>query len=75
MLLDISMPTMSGLQLLKRLELSGSDLPVILITAHEDKYLELTDQSSALACLHKPLQEEETLAMIDQGLARWNSED
>ena len=36
LVLDVRMPGMSGLELQKYLADSGSDMPVIFITAHED---------------------------------------
>ncbi len=36
LILDMCMPKMSGLELQKRLVDSGSDMPIIFITAHED---------------------------------------
>jgi len=71
MLLDIRMPGMTGLELLARLKAEGCELPVVLITGDAEASRDISANSSALACLHKPLQEDELLAVIHEGLSKW----
>ena len=73
LVLDISMPGMSGLELVSHLEASGSELPVILITAHEDRYDKFTKSPNAIACLYKPLHEKELMMMIEKGMSKWKN--
>ena len=70
---DICMPGMTGLELIEHLEGSGNELPVILITAYEDKLRECFKSRNTVGCLLKPLLEEELLAMIEKGLAKCTS--
>lgn len=67
------MPGMSGLDLVNHLEESGNELPVILITAHEDEYRQFKAGSNTIACLFKPLHEDELLTMIEKGMSKWES--
>ena len=53
--LDVSMPTISGIELRRRLKASGSTIPVIFITALDT--VEVRTQAFDLGCagfLHKP---------------------
>jgi DNA-binding NarL/FixJ family response regulator len=52
--LDISMPGMSGLEATGRMRRRGSDVAVVYLTAHsEDDILEAAWKSGALAYVHK----------------------
>ena len=65
LVLDVRMPKMSGLDLQKRLIESGSKVPIIFITAHED--LESREQAmnaGAIAFLRKPFEEQLLLEAI-----------
>jgi FixJ family two-component response regulator len=55
LVLDITMPGMSGLELAEDLKRCGSKIPVIFITAQRDEKVRLQalDQG-AIACLFKP---------------------
>ncbi|MBS0592261.1 MAG: response regulator [Proteobacteria bacterium] len=68
-LLDIHMPGLSGLQVLQRLQASGTRLPVVLITANDSA--ELAQQGRALGAvgvLLKPFSAEAMLAAIDAAI-------
>ena len=65
LVLDVRMPRMGGLDLQRRLNESGSKIPIIFITAHEDS--ELRDQAmnaGAIAFLRKPFEEQLLLEAI-----------
>jgi FixJ family two-component response regulator len=54
-ILDVRMPQMSGLELQEHLVCSGSKIPIIFITAHEDEVAyTLAIASGATAFLQKP---------------------
>jgi len=56
LVLDLQMPGMGGLGLLKRLADSGTRLPVIILTAHgDDDMRRRTIQVGATAFLEKPV--------------------
>ena len=74
LVLDVRMPKMSGLELQKYLADSGSDMPVIFITAHEDiqarrKALE----AGAIEFLKKPIEEQILLDGIQRTLSSYSS--
>ena len=57
LVLDLRMPGMGGLGLLKRLAASGSRIPVIIVTAHgDDDTRQRLLQAGAVAFLEKPVQ-------------------
>ncbi len=65
MLLDIKMPGLDGLAVLKRLQERGYDIPVIIITGHGDvsTAVEAT-KSGAFDFFEKPLQRERVLVSL-----------
>lgn len=71
MLLDVRMPDMSGLDVLKEVRLTRPELPVILLTA----YIDVRDavaaiKSGAVDYLEKPIDLDELIAAIDDALGR-----
>ncbi len=61
--LDLRMPGMSGLDLLRQLAASGSRIPVIILTAHgDDETRRRSLQAGAVAFLEKPFQ---SAALLD----------
>ena len=57
LVLDLRMPGMGGLALLRRLAASGSRIPVIIVTAHgDDDTLQRLLEAGAVAFLEKPVQ-------------------
>jgi FixJ family two-component response regulator len=65
LVLDVRMPKMSGLALQKRLIESGSKVPIIFITAHEDsESREQAMNAGAIAFLRKPFEEQLLLEAI-----------
>lgn len=71
LILDVRMPELSGIELQKQLAASGSKLPVIFITAHEDTLAEKTAlEAGAVAFLHKPFDDQLLFDAIDIALNR-----
>jgi FixJ family two-component response regulator len=70
LVLDLRMPGMGGLGLLRQLVAAGSRIPVIILTAHgdEDTRLRLL-QAGAIAFLEKPVQGAALLDAVRGALA------
>lgn len=69
LVLDVSMPGMTGPELQKELVRKGNRIPVIFITAHSDeKGWPALLNSGAVACLLKPFSEEAIVAAIRTAL-------
>jgi len=65
LVLDVRMPKMNGLELQKVLVESGSKIPIIFITAHEDsESRERAMNAGAIAFLRKPFEEQLLLEAI-----------
>jgi len=65
LILDVFMPGMTGLALQKQLASSGSKLPTILITAHEDTRMrQAALEEGAVAFLQKPFEDQTLLDAI-----------
>jgi FixJ family two-component response regulator len=68
-LLDLHMPRMSGLQVLRALQAARRALPIIVITAHDaPETREQCLAAGASAFLRKPLEEHELLDTITAAL-------
>ena len=72
LVLDVRMPGMNGLELQKYLTDSGSDMPIIFITAHEDiqarrKALE----AGAIDFIKKPFDDQTLLDGIQRALSNY----
>jgi two-component system response regulator HydG len=69
MLLDMDMPNVSGLDVLKHLRAAGIDLPVIILTGVSDVDLAVRSlKLGAFDYLTKPVDEEKLLEVIDSAL-------
>lgn len=69
--LDIHMPDMSGLDLLRELRRAGDQLPVILVTGRREPAAQTQAQSlGAIALLDKPISHPALFAAIDKALKR-----
>jgi FixJ family two-component response regulator len=65
LILDVRMPGLSGFDLREHLAASGSELPIIFITAYDDVHMrERAEKSKVIAYLHKPLDDEALLDAI-----------
>jgi FixJ family two-component response regulator len=70
LILDVSMPGMSGPELHRELLRRGSNVPVIFITAHADESLSPTlIEQGAVACLFKPFSETELFDALQAAIA------
>ncbi len=71
LVLDLRMPGMSGLELQRHLSASGSKMPIVFITAHEDPEAgKLAMEAGAVAFLQKPFDEQTLLDAIAAGLGK-----
>jgi FixJ family two-component response regulator len=71
LIVDLQMPDMTGLELQKHLLRSGIQIPVIIITAHDEAGArERCKSAGAVTLLSKPLQESVLLAAIDDATTR-----
>jgi FixJ family two-component response regulator len=69
LVLDVRMPGMGGIELLRRLVTSHRKIPVILITAYEEEGMRARALSGgAAAVLIKPFSEEALLSAIHSAL-------
>jgi RNA polymerase sigma factor (sigma-70 family) len=74
LLLDLRMPGIDGLELQRRLNEIGCDMPVIVITGHGDVESARTAfRSRAVDFLEKPLDHKRLIASIDEAFARQSS--
>ena len=66
---DVRMPGMSGLELQERLNATGSAIPIVFISAHDDKEARSRGlRAGAIAFLQKPFSEDSLLGAISAGL-------
>ena len=70
LLLDLNMPDMDGFQLLEMLRDRGIDIPVIIVSAQDDKAVkEKARQAGAFAFFNKPVGDS-LMKAIEQALSR-----
>jgi FixJ family two-component response regulator len=73
LVLDVRLPGMSGLELQQHLAGTGSDVPIVIITAEEDGGGRMKAQAlraGAVAFLHKPFHDQDLLSAVRSALAR-----
>jgi two-component system, LuxR family, response regulator FixJ len=71
MVLDLRMPGVDGLELLRRLASSGDRIPTVILTAHGDDDLrDRTLQSGAVAFLSKPFHADVLLDAVKTAMGR-----
>jgi FixJ family two-component response regulator len=71
LILDISMPRMSGRELQRELAGRGRSIPIIFITAYGDEVLrEQVMSEGAVDCLLKPFSEDALLTAVQRALSR-----
>lgn len=71
LILDVSMPGMSGLELQQRLNSADRRIPIVFITAHEDPQARLEALAGgAVDFLFKPFDEQALLSAVSQALGK-----
>ncbi|MFO1108051.1 MAG: response regulator [Bradyrhizobium sp.] len=71
LIVDLQMPEMDGIELQRRLALSGAKIPTIVITAHnEADARDRSTSAGAFAFLAKPFQDVSLLAAIEAATKR-----
>jgi FixJ family two-component response regulator len=66
---DVRMPGMNGLELQERLIAAGSLIPIVFISAHDDREARNRGlKAGAIAFLQKPFSEDSLLGAISAGL-------
>lgn len=66
LILDLYMPSMSGLDVQSSLAARGLRVPIVFITAHDDPDAEQRAlEAGAVAFLHKPFSEQQLLSAIE----------
>lgn len=71
LVLDVSLPGISGLDFQQRMRTSGRNIPIIFITGHGDIPMSVKAmKSGALEFLTKPFDDEELLIAVTQALER-----
>ena len=67
LVIDVRLPGMSGLELVRRLRLEGRGIPAILITGHFEALADAQAEADGiLAVLHKPFTAEELLGWVER---------
>ena len=71
LILDVQMPEMSGIEVQQKVSDSGSKMPIIFITAHENEEIKnAAIQAGAVAFLQKPVEGNAILSVISKGLEK-----
>jgi FixJ family two-component response regulator len=70
LIVDLQMPTMSGLALQRRLADDGLHIPMIMITAQDDAALREHEMAGFVAFLRKPLQDSSLFTAVDKVMGR-----
>jgi len=75
LIVDVRLPGMNGLQLQSQLAAAGCRIPVVFITAHDEKESrQRAMEAGAVAFLGKPFTDEQLLQCIRSGLHEFNRE-
>jgi FixJ family two-component response regulator len=68
LILDMRMPEMSGIEVQKIIVDSGSKMPIVFITAHENEEIKkVAIEAGAVAFFQKPFEEDALLSSISTG--------
>jgi two-component system, LuxR family, response regulator FixJ len=69
LLLDVKMPGLSGLELQRRLQDAGNELPIIILTGHGDVQSTVTAfKAGAFDFIEKPFSDQHLLSRVQQGI-------
>ena len=75
LILDIKMPEMNGLEVLKALRDRGHEMPVVMVSGHADVPLALeATRLGAFDLLEKPLQQDRVLLVLRNAVAQYRLE-
>lgn len=70
LLIDVRMPGMNGFELIRNIGILGLSAPIILITGHGDKAMEIeARKAGASALVHKPFNDQELLDLVRAAMA------
>jgi two-component system response regulator FixJ len=76
LILDVQMPEMSGIEVQKKVVDSGSKMPIIFMTAHENEEIQkVAMEAGAVAFFQKPFEEDALLSAVSTGREKshWRS--
>ena len=72
LILDVRMPGMNGLELQEKLVKSGSTMPIIFMSAHEDTPVrEQAMKVGAIAFLKKPFEDQILIEKVNSALSKF----
>lgn len=72
LILDVRMPGVNGLELQEELVKSGSTMPIIFISAHEDTPVrEQAMKAGAIAFLNKPFEDQILIEKVNSALSKF----
>ena len=72
LILDVRMPGVNGLELQEELVKSGSTMPIIFISAHEDTPVrEQAMKAGAIAFLKKPFEDQILIEKVNSALSKF----
>ena len=75
LILDMRMPEMSGIEVQKIIVDSGSKMPIVFITAHENEEIKkVAIEAGAVAFFQKPFEDNMLLSAISMGLEKATGE-
>jgi FixJ family two-component response regulator len=69
LVVDLRLPDMDGLTLIKRLREAGADAPAILMTSNPDPRMRAAAQAAGVPIVEKPLVSGELRRRIDEAIA------
>lgn len=76
MLLDLDMPRLNGLEVLRRIMAHGIDVDVLVLSGHFDRNaFDLAIRLGAKGSLHKPVDFDDLLALLEQRIETRASSD
>jgi FixJ family two-component response regulator len=69
LILDVAMPSMSGIDLQRELKLRQQEIPIVFITAHRDENVRpRVLEQGAIECLYKPFSDMALLEALNAAL-------
>ncbi len=69
LVVDVRLPAMSGLELVRRLRLEGRSIPAVMITGHFEALADAQAEADGiLAVLHKPFTADDLIRWVEEAL-------